>query len=475
MAGIMTMYEVNGRLPEQYHPPYPSASSPTERPIAPSSVTHFLNDLLYGQHVGLLQEFLRALDKAGYRIPPQYLPNLLDKGAKAAKLRPFIYPILGNEGQWLADHNPIWHYASSDIFTWDGVLRYWHNNDNLRRTTLLTQIRQQNPQLAKQLIDNFWRSTPDTARHQLLQTLETKISMADEPLLETALDDRQHLVRKKAVDLLGYLPDSRFAKRMTHYVPHFLQWNAGKIIVQFPQELSPQMLRDGIEQNNPRINLVGLRTRQLTHLIASVPLNYWTTEWGVPIATILKAITKTRWTRTMLSGLTTAARKQSDQLWIEHLLIEKKFSTMVSPLIKFVDTTTLQTFVLENKSLFFAKADLIDRDHPMRTVLYNFPHQWDEPVNRFWIEQFADYIKQSKSRPTIDPQLKLMLSRLLNNTPLPLFDFAKQTLAEAAQINEKWKTAVHPMFNTMKFRQAMLEAIATDSSTKAGNGKLSQK
>ena len=216
-AGILATYEANGRIPEQIHVDHPPAPEAETRPVAPPYVTQYLDAVMYGQYVNLFQIYLEAINKAGYRLPRQVLPNLLDKGFKSVKIRPYLLPVLGHEGRWLASHNPVWDYASPDIYTWTGLTRYWTQNQAIKRQQLLTDLRSSKPDLARKLLENYWRNCPDMARHQLIKILETNISMADEPFLEAALADRNHLVRRKAVELLTFLPQSRLSQRMKGY------------------------------------------------------------------------------------------------------------------------------------------------------------------------------------------------------------------------------------------------------------------
>ena len=458
-AAVMTAHEQNGRLPEQLHSPRPTPPNPDSRPVAPPKTMRYLSDVMYGQYIILLPTYLDYLNKAGYRLPAQYLPNLLDKGVKATKIRPYLYPILGNEGHWLASQNPVWDYAAPDIYTWGGLIRYWEQNEPLKRQQLLTSLRQKNPEFARKLLENYWRSVPDMMRHQLIKIVETNISMADEPFLEAALDDRNHLVRRKAAELLAFLPDSRLALRMANHVRHILQWKQGKIVVTFPKEISPQMGRDGIQQTDPNQDMSRLRSRQLTQMVSATPLDYWTLEWKASIPEIIRAIPHCRWPRTLLNALTTAARKQKNQTWIKALVTQKSFGTQVARLLRVMDHDTLYAYIQENKSLFSTDKKLLKIDHPMMAVLKNHPHSWDETMSRFWIEQFATYIKQTKDRKSIDVQVKMVLTRLFNDIPVSLLQFSKDTFQPAIELNDKWRSPIQQVLRSMAFRKRMIDDV----------------
>lgn len=458
-AGVLAMHEENGRLPQQHHAPHPTPPQPEERPVAPPRITKYLADVMYGQHIGLLPIYLEAVNEAGYRLPNHYLPNLLDKGVKAVKIRPYLQPILGKQGGWLASQNPIWDFASPDINSWGGLTRYWENNEPVKRQQLLNALRQTNPELARQLLHHYWRSVPDLTRSQLIKSLNTNISMADEPFLEAALDDRSYQVRQKAADYLAYLPDSRFALRMANHVRFVVQWRQGMIKILFPREISPQMRRDGIPQSDPRKDISRLRTRQLTQMVSSVPLDYWTLEWKASIPEILQAIPHSRWPRTLLNAFATAARKQRNQAWIEAMVVNRSFDTQVARLLRVMEKEWLDRFILENQPLFVANGTNLKVGHPMMSVLQNYQHSWSEELTLFWLEQFANYIQGSSERKSVDMQIKMLLIRFCNKLPAALLPFVEELFETAVQQNPIWRTPTQQIIKTMRFRKAMLEDI----------------
>lgn len=458
-AAVLTLHEQNGRLPEQIRVPLPPLPQAEKRPSAPQAVITYLDDVLYGPHVTLLADYLAALDQAGFRIPRQYLPNLLDKGVKTVKLRPVLLRLIGNQGRWLAHQNPAWAYAAPDIYTWQGLLRYWDEHDIVKRKVLLSQLRENNPELGRKILANFWRSSTDVDRQQLINVLETNLTMADEPFLEAALDDRSHLVRRKAVDLLAGLPGSRHSQRMITYAAGVLQMKLGRLYIYFPEMSSPQMIRDGIIRIDNQKNLARLRTRQLNQLISSVPLDHWSEMWQLPIRRILEEADSSKWPRTLLNAFTTAAYKQNNQAWIQAILLFKSFNSQVARLLRRIDHEVLEEMVQQNQEIFRCDIRPLRIDHPMYSVLQQHQEMWSAPLSRFWLQQFAHTIKAQKDTRPINVQLKILLSRLLAYTTPPLLDEAEQLLAEAVESSPHWRSPVRQMLAKMRFRQQMMADI----------------
>ncbi len=74
----------------------------------------------------------------------------------------------------------------------------------------------------------------------------TGLSMADEPFLERALDDRDAQVRRRAAELLAGLPDSRLAARLTAAAGSILTLKDGALNPVFPAAVNDALWRDGV-------------------------------------------------------------------------------------------------------------------------------------------------------------------------------------------------------------------------------------
>lgn len=458
-AGILAAHEQNGRLPDQLRTALPVPPEPDPRPVAPPKAMAYMNEVMYGKNVALLPTFLETLNKAGYRLPPQYLPNFLDKGVKTTKIQPFLLPVLGNEGRWLAQQNPAWGYAAPDIYTWSGLIRYWEANTAVKRQSFLTTLREENTAVARQLLENYWRTLPDTERHKLIKLLERHISMDDEPFLEAALDDRSHLVRRKAAELLAYLPDSRLGLRMANHVRHLILWKQGQIIISFPKEISPAMRRDGIQPTDTNKDISRTRSQQLIQMVGAVPLDYWIMEWKASIPQILNAVQHSKWPRSLLNGFITAAFKQQDQAWIRALLVANQFNTQVSRLLAVMDHQALFRYIMSNKPLFQTDNKPLKINHPMLSVLQKHNHDWNEEMAQFWIEQIATNIRQTAERKTVDMQIKSLAKRRFDKFPVSVLDFARVQFETAVSENPKWRPTTESILATMAFKQSMFADI----------------
>jgi hypothetical protein len=141
------------------------------------------------------------------------------------------------------------------------------------------------------------------------------LSLADEPLLDGALDDRHAWVRKAASDLLAALPGSALGRRMADRARECLWLDPGvveaRLLVRPPGECGAAMRRDGI---TPDAGVTGAasRGRVLLELIARTPLRTWTDGFGMRPACIL-ALPAGGWESLLFSAWSRAAVTQSRQ------------------------------------------------------------------------------------------------------------------------------------------------------------------
>ncbi|BCB80455.1 hypothetical protein Pflav_068650 [Phytohabitans flavus] len=129
------------------------------------------------------------------------------------------------------------------------------------------------------LTETFAAEDPDD-RARLLGALATGLSLADEPLLEQALDDRRKEVRSVAADLLSALPGSALRQRMAERALVCVRIERrtvgrDRLVVTPPGACDAGMRRDGVQPNPPRG--VGPQAWLLEEILARTPLDTWTT------------------------------------------------------------------------------------------------------------------------------------------------------------------------------------------------------
>lgn len=193
----------------------PSATVPS----SPADEATYCNDaaakdlwfLLSGHHINALPEFVKLAAQNHLFVPPELLPELLERAARDANLVDKIRPVLGTRGEWLAHQNPEW----SEVVREEEM--DWLTNTFAERKKLLRLTRARNPLLALAWLEKTW--SQETAGHkaQFVDILQVRLSATDEDLLERALLDKNREVRHAAAIVLMKLPESRFFSSTVHF------------------------------------------------------------------------------------------------------------------------------------------------------------------------------------------------------------------------------------------------------------------
>ena len=168
-----------------------------------------LHQILSGNRSRLLPEWLTLAAEQHLIVRPEYLPVLIQYGAKQPAERYKIWSVLGRRGGWLAAR------LDPKIGDWvnvDDPDRQWANTKSVaQKGHLLRLHRQIDPAQGRALLERQWDNESASALESYLDLLEP-LGAADEPLLERGLIHTSGRVRHAAAKRLGELPDSRFVK-----------------------------------------------------------------------------------------------------------------------------------------------------------------------------------------------------------------------------------------------------------------------
>jgi hypothetical protein len=294
-AAVLGAYRRAGWTPPAWHGQLDPPAEPDERPVCSPAAAQVLELLLSrdiridGGHELLVGHWLRTCARAGQRPPSRLVIELLQLGTIARGLRADVDTVVGPRGEWLARRNPRWAWAAP-ADPGDARERFatgtWPE-----RLAVLTSSRRTDPAAARELVESTWQDEQAAARAGMVDSLAINLSDADEPFLESTLDDRAATVRAAAAALLDRLPNSRRAKRMAERVRD----------LEPPEELDAAARRDGI--TDQREHGHGRRASWLIQMLGAAPLG------AVPhdLAAADSAL---------IVGWTRAALRQRDEAWL---------------------------------------------------------------------------------------------------------------------------------------------------------------
>lgn len=183
------------------------------RPLCPDAAAQDLEKILSGAYADALPEFLDLLAQNNLRLPPEYLPLVLQKAERNAVLAEKIRSALGPRGEWLARQNPRWSPLLAKESEAD-----WFTATFAERKQLLKNTRSRNPLLALAWLEKTWPEEKPAHRAQFLEMLRVRLSLMDENLLEKAFSDKNKELRRAAIRLSALLPESKkFAEAKTFF------------------------------------------------------------------------------------------------------------------------------------------------------------------------------------------------------------------------------------------------------------------
>ncbi|GIE92901.1 SWIM zinc finger family protein [Paractinoplanes rishiriensis] len=275
----------------------------------------------------LLAQWLAAAADRGGHVPPVALPALLDAGRRNSIIRPALARVAGRRGSWLAAMRPDWRWLTDEagavplLFDGPGPSAPtgpsgppgWVTGTLGERLGILTALRRGDPDGARELVTATWQQESSEDRARFVAALDTGLSLADDPFLEQALDDRRREVREAALDLLRRLPGSALRARMAGRARAAVRVEGGRLVVTPPEDLDPGMRRDGVAATPARG--LGVSAWLLEEIVAGAPLD----TWSAP-ATMLRLASGHDWEAALLHGWARAAVAQTDPGWATALL-----------------------------------------------------------------------------------------------------------------------------------------------------------
>lgn len=414
----------------------------------------FLKRILGGEHEQVLPEFLSLTSSHKRIVPPETLPALLGLGKH--KLRKLVLPVIGERGKWLAGQNPAWSYAlgredADDI---------WETGTRLERIGLLERLRDHDPKHAVELIQSTWGQDPHEERAAFVETLSNGLSIADEPFLETCLDDSRKEVREAALNLLVRLPESGHARRMSARLAPLMEYKsqmfgAHSIRVTLLEQAEAEAKRDGISGATLHKKL-GKQANLLAQMISLTPPSLWNQRWKQSPERILQAALKSEWTDALMVGWFLATERSGDSEWagaIADFVVKQNngweiFAEM--DLRRIINLVPMEKFeALAKVSIVKTIKDLGD-SHPMLLLLEAYDTSWNEPLARTVLagmqrQAGKNHWRLMRALPAFGLRVPVALAdTFINNWPEDL---------------KGWETWIDQFCAVLRFRRDMTDAL----------------
>ena len=296
-----------------------------------------------GSQSGMIEEWCEVAAQGGFRLPPELLPLLEDwRGTHASEA--FRQSIAGAELAWLdracgaAASEPTKGDAmDSSEAAGEGDAEPaiapagaasgadWTEGTLAVRREAFANFRERDPEAARKALEGAFKSEKADARAAFLGALDIGLSFADEPFLESCLDDRAGDVRRTAQRLLPYLPGSRFLERMAARATaalrideqrHMIVSKKHALAVTLPEE-APDLVRDGVEPSQYAWKRKGAKAQLLEQILRHAPLKAFASH---PPKVWIEQALKSEWSDSLLDGFVAAQSRERDLSWRDALI-----------------------------------------------------------------------------------------------------------------------------------------------------------
>lgn len=393
-AALLTLLRKAGAKAECRQPSLPTLAK-EEWPVASVTANRQLAMMLGGVQTELLNEWLQLAAIHQVRVGEETLPDLLELGANRKALAEAIYAVIGRRGEWLAARNPAWRYASGSD---ENLMEAWETGSEEQRIRAFSQLRTQDPDLARQLLAKSWKNEPPTLRAKAVALLATNLSQADEEFLEAALDDRRKEVRDEAAKLLPQLAQSKLRERVTQRLTPLLKVSGllrKSIEVTLPSECTSAMQRDGISEKVPvQLNKMGERAWWLWQMLAVTPTQLWQRRFNLTPQRLVEVATRSEWSDLLLDAWQHAVTLHQEAEMA--IALADHFSTHNPAQLLHVLEAVPATYLEEKlKQLLRQRNIVLDRQQPATLLLFNYRHPWSEELSRL----FANALQRTLQQP----------------------------------------------------------------------------
>ena len=392
IAVASSLYGRVGRKAAICASPAPEPCPPDDRAECAVEVASRLRAMLGGQHVEVLPEWLDLLAASGRQVPHDGIVELFGEHHDRSVPIESLIEGIGVRGQWLAAKNPAWSRFTKLEAAADPVV-VWETGAPHERLAALRSLREHDPARARDLIAATFASESADVRTAFLGELTRNLSIADEPFLEAALDDRSKEVRRRSADLLRRLPTSRLCLRMIERARPLLTWKRGlmglgrgSLVVEPPIECDKAMVRDGIPPKPGTTGKSGERGTWLSAVLMATPTAAISAMLGVPPGEIVVAAQKNDWHETLRSAWIASAVAHLDIEWAEALLAASTWKpdphaglAVERGLFEILPATRKQAIFL---TLLRSTPGGLTSEHPAASFVFALKEAMTEPVAR---------------------------------------------------------------------------------------------
>jgi hypothetical protein len=189
---------------------------------------------------------------------------------------------------------------------------------------LLTAVRRADAHRALKMVRASWAADGADERRRFLEVIGEAPTMADEPFLESALDDRSKLVRQAAAKTLSVIDGSRLVARVEAIVRDSVRIEESKkgllrktvrtLVVEPPKAWNEAWERDGFEEKPA--GKIGQRAWWLQQALALYGPRRLSAALGMEYGPLIEALKEHEYGEEVVGGLREWSFARRDEAWL---------------------------------------------------------------------------------------------------------------------------------------------------------------
>lgn len=419
----------------------------------------YLQPILQGGYARLLPEWLELAAFRKVVALPQHLPLLFSRCIADKTLWPQVRAVVGARGTWLAAQNPDWQalYGTNNASEWPIATTG-------ERLSMLTYLRQNDPEAAITLLQSTWEQESSVDRLAYLKCLATGLSSTDEAFLENCLDDRRKEIRQAAAGLLKQLPHSAMGVRLFEKASlWFVRAGDGKghvhRLASIPDDWVESLLRDGIAIKEKNKSKNELSLQALEQMVSLIPPDRWERHFNAGPADAYCIFIDNDIEKRLSGAVAAAAVRYRNEEWL--LAVARTWlkshskpwaETEGKGIITSLSRKNWNTLALEA-----AKTEgAFIGDGTLTAFLLQFSEcKWDDALTLHVIRGYQDYLRQSRTYSWHAWHYQQILVNAAYYCSPQLFDTLQRGWPDQTPEWQKFDNKIEVFLKIIRFRQEM--------------------
>ncbi len=450
-------------IPPDFEGEWPLAPDIANERFCSPRATKYLQQMMDGKYEQALAEFFNIAKTENCFLPPEQVPSLLQKASENPGQADLLKPLMGAHTKWLAAQHPEWILLFAEA-----AIEDWPNVGFQQRVHIFRKMRERDISVSLELLQSIWADIDFRQKKSFLKVMRFTVSIKDEAFLEMALADRRKEVRKVAAELLQSIPESKLLQRVWEGLDKLVNIKKGKggkekPEIQLPDEISPTMLRDGIDPSQQWLR-GGLRASRLGQMIAIIPPEKWEEKFKRTPEDLIEIFAQSDYAIILLQALSHATTLHPNDNWAIAIL---EFWLYHHHLDKWVDFTPKQ--LCENltaeafnriaiPALEYCDQLPTDED-PITLLIRKNTHPWDESLTHAFMIKCKEWISEYSSSYWTAIHLKSIIQNASYHIEPKMADSLTKSWPTTSAAWGSWESDIESFFKVLRFRKGMREAL----------------